>query len=122
MKRVLAVLLCLGPAAAGAESATIVVNGQSVRIQAPDVPALPQGQGAGAANGVTVNSSGQGNSSSVTIGGIGQDTQVQGVSVINGQVWIDGEKIPPTVTRYTSKSGQKYLIERTPAGVAVRTE
>lgn len=119
-RRLLATLLLAFPAAAQAEPVTVQVNGQSVQIQAPDVPSLPSMKGVGVTG--TSTSSGQGNSVSTTIGGIGQDAQVQGVTVINGQVWIDGEKIPNGVHRYTSKSGQKYVIERHGSGVSVRSE
>lgn len=118
MKRhLLASLLLACPAAALAEPMTVVVNGQSVQIQAPNVPALPP-----AGSGMTVHGAGNGSSATTTIGGIGPDAQVQGVTVINGQVWIDGEKIPGGVTRHTSRSGQKYIIDRSGAGVSVRTE
>jgi len=42
---------------------------------------------------------------------IGPDVQMEGTAVINGDVFIDGEKIPRGKTSYTSKKTKKqYLI------------
>ncbi len=58
--------------------------------------------------------------------GIAAGAQVTGVTVLNGEVWIDGEKVPPEATRFTGRSGKTYRIERTGerngAGVRVRAE
>lgn len=44
-------------------------------------------------------------------GSIGHDVQMEGVAVINGDVFIDGEKIPKGKKIYTSKKTRKtYLI------------
>lgn len=44
-------------------------------------------------------------------GRIGPDVQMEGVAVINGDVFIDGEKIPKGKSAYTSKKTKKtYLI------------
>ena len=65
----------------------------------------------------------EGNSASVTIGGIESDADVQGVTVINGRVSIDGKDIPPGVTHYKSpRTGTVYLIERKNGSVSVTTE
>ena len=47
-----------------------------------------------------------------TSGGIiGSDVQIEGVAIINGDVFIDGEKIPKGKKTYTSKKTKKtYLI------------
>lgn len=66
------------------------VSGYGVRIQ----------QGAG--GGVGVES-----------GSIGPDVQMDGVAVINGEVFVDGEKVPKGKKTYTSKkSGKTYRIHR----------
>lgn len=64
-----------------------------------------------------------GGEASVTIGGIAGDADVQGVTVINGRVSIDGKDIPANVTRYKSpKTGTVYLIQRKNGSVNVTTE
>lgn len=63
-----------------------------------------------------------GNRASVTVGGIGEGANIQGVTVINGKVWIDGEEIPPGVTRHKSRSGTIYRIERKNGAVSVTNE
>ena len=63
-----------------------------------------------------------GNTTSVTVGGIEGDANIQGVTVINGKVWIDGKEIPPNVTRYKSKSGTVYRIARKGGAVSVTSE
>lgn len=43
---------------------------------------------------------------------IGPDVQIDGVTIINDEVFIDGEKIPKGKTVYTSKRSKKtYLIQ-----------
>lgn len=64
-----------------------------------------------------------GNTASVTVGGIDADADVQGVTVINGRVNIDGKDIPANVTRYKSpRTGTVYLIQRKGGSVSVTTE
>ncbi|MEI7614159.1 MAG: hypothetical protein WCK63_14765 [Betaproteobacteria bacterium] len=66
------------------------------------------------------NSSSRKNNASVTIGGIADDANIEGVTIINDRVSIDGKDIPPNVTRYKSpKSGKVYLIERKGGSVSV---
>jgi len=56
----------------------------------------------------------------VTIGGIADDANIEGVTIINDRVSIDGKDVPPNVTRYKSpKSGKIYLIERKGGAVSV---
>ncbi|MFN3076350.1 MAG: hypothetical protein ABT940_05635 [Alphaproteobacteria bacterium] len=62
-----------------------------------------------------------GNSASFNTG-IAPGASIQGVSVINGEVSIDGEKVPPGTKRFTSRSGKKYVIDRGNGGVVVRDE
>lgn len=55
--------------------------------------------------------SGAGSEVNVNSGSIGSDVQMEGVAVINGEVFIDGEKIPKGKSVYTSKKTKKtYLI------------
>ncbi|MDP2809903.1 MAG: hypothetical protein Q8O34_07105 [Rhodocyclaceae bacterium] len=65
----------------------------------------------------------EGNNASVNIGGIGGDVDIQGVTVINGRVYIDGKEIPPKVTRYKSpRTGEVYIIRRKGGSVEVTSE
>jgi len=63
-----------------------------------------------------------GNTASVTVGGIEGNLTAQGVTVINGRVWIDGKEIPRNVRRYKSKSGTNYAIKRWNNGAKVTAE
>ncbi len=55
---------------------------------------------------------GPGSTASNTSGSIDADVQMEGVAVINDDVFIDGEKIPRGKTRYTSKkTGKSYRIQ-----------
>jgi len=50
------------------------------------------------------------------------DDDASGISVVNGNVMIDGVKVPPTATRWTGKDGTQYRIKRTGKGnVSVET-
>lgn len=55
-------------------------------------------------------------------GSIGSDVQMEGIAVINGDVFIDGEKVPKGKTQYRSaKSGKNFEIKWGKDGnVAVR--
>lgn len=64
--------------------------------------------------------SGRNNEAGLTVGGISGDADVEGVTVINGRVSIDGKDVPPSVTRYKSpKTGRIYLIQRKGGAVSV---
>lgn len=64
-----------------------------------------------------------GSTASVTVGGIGEGVEMQGVAVINGRVYVDGKEVPPNVSRYKSpRTGEVYLIRRSKEGVSVTTE
>jgi hypothetical protein len=58
---------------------------------------------------------GNGKGSSVasnSAGTIDQDVQMDGIAVINGEVFVDGEKVPKGKSPYTSKkSGKTYVIK-----------
>ena len=50
---------------------------------------------------------------SVQSGVISSDVQMVGTAVINGAVFVDGEKLPNNTTSYTSKiAGKTYLVKR----------
>lgn len=64
--------------------------------------------------------SGRNNEAGLTVGGISGDADIEGVTVINGRVSIDGKDVPPNVTRYKSpKTGRIYLIQRKGSAVSV---
>jgi hypothetical protein len=64
-----------------------------------------------------------GNTVRNTVGGIGSNVDVQGVTVINGRVYIDNKEIPPDVTRYKSpRTGEVYNIKRKGGSVEVTSE
>ena len=44
------------------------------------------------------------------------DDAGSGVNVVNGNVTIDGVKVPPSATRWTGKDGTKYRIKRSGKG------
>ncbi|MDS4013961.1 MAG: hypothetical protein RKP46_06330 [Candidatus Accumulibacter sp.] len=44
------------------------------------------------------------------------DAEASGISVVNGNVTIDGVKVPPSATRWTGKDGTKYRIKRSGKG------
>lgn len=72
------------------------------------VPALAQVSVDVSGHGVRVQS---GSDVSVNSGGVAPDVQMVGVAVINGEVFIDGDKVPKGKTLYTSKkSGKTYRI------------
>lgn len=84
-----------------------VGKGSNVNVQADGVTAIAT----------------EGNNASVTVGGIEADANVQGVTVINGRVSIDGKDVPANATRYKSpKTGTVYLIQRKGNSVSVTTE
>lgn len=48
----------------------------------------------------------------INTGQIGSDVQIEGVTIINDDVFIDGEKVPHGKTVYTSRKSKKtYLIQ-----------
>ncbi len=44
------------------------------------------------------------------------DDDASGISVVNGNVTIDGVRVPPSATRWTGKDGTKYRIKRSGKG------
>lgn len=127
----LSALLVLSFPALAQQDVKVTVTGNKVQVQLPgNIPGLSSAQGAlqQQGTGVTVDSQGvtsqavgQGNSASV-VTGIGSGADIQGVTVINGEVWIDGEKVPGDARKFTGRSGKTYIIDRSQGGVRVHTE
>lgn len=64
--------------------------------------------------------SGSRNEARVTVGGIADDANIEGITIINDRVSIDGKDVPPNLTRYKSpKTGKVYLIQRKGGSVSV---
>ena len=63
---------------------------------------------------------GSGNRAHSSTGEVSPDANIEGVTIINGKLWIDGKEIPPRVKRYQSpKTGKTYRIERNGNNVSV---
>lgn len=93
-------IVCFGLLAAASGLAlgqvTVDVPGASVKV----------GKGKAAV------SVGSGSTASNSSGSIDTDVEMEGVAVINDDVFIDGEKVPRGKTRYTSKkTGKSYRIQ-----------
>jgi hypothetical protein len=115
MKRIAALVVVLASVTLTQEALadTMVTITPPTPPTAPEQPKIPAGSHV---SGVTVYSGGQGGNASVNMGGIGSGASVEGVAVINGKVFIDGEAVPDTVSHFTSKRGQTYRIERDRGG------
>lgn len=108
-----AALIFLGTWSANAQ-VSVKTPGQEVKIGKGTVNARAEGVTAIATDG---------GKASVTVGGIEGDVDIQGVTVINGRVSIDGKEIPANVTRYKSpRTGTVYLIQRKNGAVSVTAE
>jgi len=71
---------------------SVDISGRGVRVQ----------QGGGSEVNVNTGSSGS----------VASDVEMEGVAVINGDVFIDGNRVPKGKTLYTSKkSGKTYRID-----------
>ncbi len=105
--------------AAGAQI-NISAGGESVRIDAGGgVSVQSGGQNVMVAPGGDV-SVGTGNQARSSVGQIDPGANIEGVTIINGKLWIDGKEIPPGVKRYKSpKTGAVYRIERDGKNVSV---
>lgn len=96
-----------------AGGANVNIGGGSVSVQTDDETVGVRGKGAKAV-------AGGGNTAGNTVGGIEGDVESQGVTIINGRVYIDGKEIPPKVTRYKSpRTGEVYTIRRKGSSVEV---
>lgn len=97
-----------------AADVSVKTPGQEVRISGASASVKSDGVRATATAGSTAG---------VTVGGIEDDADIIGVTVINGRVSIDGKEIPPNVTRYKSpRTGTVYLIQRKNGSVSVTSE
>ncbi|WP_126443835.1 hypothetical protein [Sulfuricystis multivorans] len=99
---------------------SISAGGQDVRVGA-DGSVSVQGTGGdvrvGAGSQVSVGSHNEVGSST---GSIAPGANIEGVTIINGKLWIDGKEIPPGVKTYKSpKTGKIYKIERNGKNIAV---
>lgn len=99
---------------AGGESVRIGPNGEvSVKGTGGDVRVGAGGQ-------VSV---GPGNQVKSSVGEIAPGTNLEGVTIINGKLWIDGQEVPPGVKQYKSpKTGKVYRIERQGKNVSVTSQ
>ena len=96
--------LCLFFAAA---AAGILPAAAQVNVSVPGIN-VNVGGGDG---GVSVSMGGK-NKAGNTAGHIDSDADIEGVTIINGEVSIDGEKVPRGKTKHTGrKSGTKYVIK-----------
>ncbi len=98
-------------------TSVVIGEGGGVNVQTPEAGRVTT-QGGG---GVSVAT--PGNRAGNTVGSLGTNVDVQGVSVVNGRVYIDNKEIPPNVTRYKSpRTGEVYIIKRKGTAVEVTTE
>lgn len=116
----LALFLAAGTATAQirvqAGGTNVNIGGGSVNVQTDDEKVSVGGKGSKAI-------AGGGNTASNTVGGIEGEVESQGVSIINGRVYIDGKEIPPKVTRYKSpRTGEVYTIRRKGMSVEVTSD
>ncbi|MCX7898311.1 MAG: hypothetical protein N2441_10625 [Rhodocyclaceae bacterium] len=121
--RIVMTLMGLGSAFAASAQISISAGGESVRI-GPSGEVSVKGSGAdvrvGAGGQVSV---GQGNQVGSSVGEIAPGANLEGVTIINGKLWIDGKEIPPGVKRYTSpKTGKVYRIERHGKNISVTSQ
>ena len=98
----------------------VSVGGQNVSV-GPDGSVSVKTPGSN----VQVNSGSQvsvggGNKVASSVGEIAPGANIEGVTVINGKLWIDGKEIPAGVRQYKSpKTGKTYKIDRNGRNVAV---
>lgn len=91
-------------------SLLLATSGAVVAQVSVDVPGASVRVGKG--NSGTAVRIGPGSTASNSAGAIDADVEIEGVAVINGEVFIDGEKIPRGKTKYTSKkTGKSYRIQ-----------
>lgn len=95
-------------------------GGQDVRINADgSVSVRGAGEDVRVGSGSQV-SVGPGNKAQSSVGEIAPGANIEGVTIINGKLWIDGKEVPPGVKRYKSpKTGKLYNIERRGNNVSV---
>jgi hypothetical protein len=95
-------------------------GGQDVRVGVDgSVSVKGSGQDIRAGSGSQI-SVGPGNKVKSSVGEIEPGAIVEGVSIINGKLWIDGKEVSPGVERYKSpQSGKVYNIDRRGKNVSV---
>ena len=82
------------------------VSSQVLQDGPTNVPKAKKG------NGSTASRKGSENTASNSSGLVDADVEMEGVAVINGDVFIDGEKVQRGKTLYTAKkSGKSYRIQ-----------
>lgn len=112
----------LGAGIAGAQIG-ISSGGQDVRISADGSVSV---RGAGEdvrVGGGSQLSVGPDNEAKSSVGEIAPGANIEGVTIINGKLWIDGKEVPPGVKRYKSpKTGKRYSIERRGNSVSVTSD
>lgn len=99
---------------------SITTGGQDVRIGS-DGGVNVKGAGSdvrvGSGSQVSV---GGGNQISSSAGEITPGANIEGVTIVNGKLWIDGKEIPPGVKNYKSpKTGMTYKIDRNGKNISV---
>lgn len=123
MKKWLLGLCGMGIVLVASAQISISAGGESVRIGAGGEVSVKGSGGdvrVGAGGDVSV---GQGNRVGSTVGEIAPGANIEGVTIINGKLWIDGKEIPPGVKRYKSpKTGKVYHIERQGKNVSVTSQ
>lgn len=107
IKMLARVMLLLGVAfvaEVGVAQVSVDLSGYGVKVQ------TGKGVNVQAGNGVKVQT-GKSSKDDDDSDVIGSDVEMEGVAVINGQVFIDGVKVPKGKTSYTSKkTGKSYQI------------
>ena len=101
---------------AGLSNAQVSVDipGYGVKVQTGNKTTVNVNSGSGntaSGQNVSVQTDGK-NTAVVNSGSVASDVEMEGITVINGEVWIDGKKIPKGKTSYTSrKTGKSYRIQ-----------
>lgn len=98
----------------------VSTGGQDVRVGADgSVSVKGAGQDIRTGPGSQV-SAGPGNKVKSSVGEVELGAKIEGVTIINGKLWIDGKEIPAGVERYKSpQNGKIYNIERRGKSVSV---
>lgn len=98
----------------------VSAGGQDVRVGADgSVSVKGAGQDVRTGSGSQV-SVGPGNKVKSSVGEVEPEAKIEGVTIINGKLWIDGKEIPAGVERYKSpQNGKIYNIERRGKNVSV---
>jgi hypothetical protein len=123
-KKIIAVLLSCAAASALAQVSVSVGGSGGVKVNTggADGVSVDTGKASGSkTNGAYVNPGKTSSSVSHSPGtrvtaGKADDDDASGISVVNGNVTIDGVKVPPSATRWTGKDGTKYRIKRSGKG------